>query len=249
MEQNGIIARNDLLKAELQLSNYKVAYQEASKNVKVLTYQLNILIGVDENTIYDNIELTTTTHNIEKGTTDDRYEVKSIQAQKEAVEDQLKVTKAAYYPTVFASAGYTALHIQNLVTVTNAANVGVGVSYDIGALYKNKKKIASAKNQLEETDIALLQTQDRIKTQINEAYQEVIFANEKVKLYLEALAQANENYRIVKDKYDNGIADTDDLLEADVQLLQNQINLAIGKANVVEKDYELQLANGQLNLK
>src|SRR5690606_13657767 len=61
--------------------------------------------------------------------------------------------------------------------------------------------------------------------------------------------QAQENYRIVKDKYDNGVADTDDLLEADVQLLQSEINLAIGKANTVEKHYDLLLANGQLNLK
>ncbi|MDN3710099.1 TolC family protein [Myroides ceti] len=33
MEANGLLARNDLLKGELQLSNYKVALQEANKNV------------------------------------------------------------------------------------------------------------------------------------------------------------------------------------------------------------------------
>jgi len=53
----------------------------------------------------------------------------------------------------------------------------------------------------------------------------------------------------VKNKYDNGVADTDDLLEADVQELQSEINLAIGKATIVEKYYDLLLANGQLNLK
>src|SRR5690606_41851397 len=58
MEENGLIARNDLLKAELQLSNYKVAYQEAAKNVRILNYQLNTLIGIDENTTLDEIQLT-----------------------------------------------------------------------------------------------------------------------------------------------------------------------------------------------
>src|SRR5690606_10668758 len=133
--------------------------------------------------------------------------------------------------------------------VTNAANIGIGLSYDLGALYKNKKKINSAKHQIEETQLNIIQTQVKIKNQIQEAYQEVILAQQQIKLYEEALHQAQENYRIVKDKYDNGVADTDDLLEADVQLLQSEINLAIGKANTVEKHYDLLLANGQLNLK
>jgi hypothetical protein len=30
----------------------------------------------------------------------------------------------------------------------------------------------------------------------------------------------SENYRIIKDKYDNGLSDTNDLLEADVEQLQ-----------------------------
>lgn len=249
MEQNGIIAHNDLLKAELQLSNFKVSYQETVKNVRILNYQLNILIGIDENTMLENITLSNPTITYNQGIPSDRYEIKSIAVQKEIAEDQLKITKSAYYPTVFASAGYAAAQIQNLLTVTNAANIGVGVSYDIGALYKNKKNIASAKHHMEEMDITLTQAEDKIKVQINEAYQEVVLATEKVKLYKEALVQATENYRIVKDKYDNGISDTDDLLEADVQLLQSQISLAIGSADVVSKNYELQLANGQLTLK
>ncbi|SUJ23999.1 efflux transporter, outer membrane factor (OMF) lipoprotein, NodT family [Sphingobacterium spiritivorum] len=69
------------------------------------------------------------------------------------------------------------------------------------------------------------------------------------RVYVQAVDQANENFRIVKDKYDNGVADTDDLLEADVQQLQSRINLAIGKANTVEKYYDLLLTNGEINQK
>ena len=46
-----------------------------------------------------------------------------------------------------------------------------------------------------------------------------------------------------------GMADTDDLLEADVQQLQSKINLAISKANTVEKYYDLLLVNGQIATK
>lgn len=249
MEENGLIARNDLLKAELQLFNYKVAYQEAAKNVRILNYQLNTLIGIDENTTLDEIQLTEVLSQPHLGQVEDRLEIQALQAQKEIAEDQLKIAHSAYYPTIAATGGYAAIHLQNIMTVTNAANIGIGLSYDLGALYKNKKKINSAKHQIEETQLNIIQTQDKIKNQIQEAYQEVILAQQQLNLYEEALHQAQENYRIVKDKYDNGVADTDDLLEADVQLLQSEINLAIGKANTVEKHYDLLLANGQLNLK
>ena len=53
----------------------------------------------------------------------------------------------------------------------------------------------------------------------------------------------------MKDKYENGVADTDDLLEADVQQLQSKINLAIGEATLIEKYYDLLLATGHFNIK
>jgi len=50
----------------------------------------------------------------------------------------------------------------------------------------------------------------------------------------------------VKDKYDNGLSDTNDLLEADVDDLNAKINVAYSKANIVLKYYQLLEANGQL---
>lgn len=250
MEENGLIARNDLLKAELQLSDYKVSYQEAAKNVKVLNYQLNTLLGLNSNTELDEIKLTKELliSNISDGNLKDRYEIKALEVQKEVAEDQIKVTKSAYKPTLFATAGYAAIHVPSVVTVTNALNAGVGLSYDLGSLYKNKKKVNVAKQNLVEVERNLAVTEDKIKNQIQEAQQEVALAQEKNKLHYQALDQANENYRIVKDKYENGVADTDDLLTADVQQLQSKISLAMGEADLVETYYNLLLANGQLNI-
>ena len=250
MEANGVIARNDLLKAELQLSNYKVSYQEAVKNTKVLNQKLAMLLGLNENTEFKDIQLNhlqnalTSPSNVE-----DRHEIQSLNMQKQVAQDNLKIAKADYYPTIAATAGYAALNLQNVATITNAANVGVGVSYNISSLYKNNKKVNQAKQHIEETKFAIDDLTDKIKTQIYASEQDVILAKEKQKLYQEAFDQAKENYRIVKDKYDNGVADTDDLLEADVQQLQSQINLAVGEATIVEKYYELKSASGQLNLK
>jgi outer membrane protein TolC len=58
--------------------------------------------------------------------------------------------------------------------------------------------------------------------------------------------QASENYRIIKDKYDNGLSDTNDLLEADVEQLGSNINKTLARANVIQKYYEL-LSVSELN--
>ncbi len=65
-------------------------------------------------------------------------------------------------------------------------------------------------------------------------------------VFEEALDQSSENYRIVKDKYDNGLSNTNDLLEADVDQLISKINNALDKANTFQKYYELLSATGQL---
>lgn len=61
-----------------------------------------------------------------------------------------------------------------------------------------------------------------------------------------AIEQSVENYRIVKDKYDNGLSTTTDLLEADVEQLNSKLNYAFSRANIMLKYYEIQSASGQL---
>jgi outer membrane protein len=45
------------------------------------------------------------------------------------------------------------------------------------------------------------------------------------------VTQATENYRITKNKYDNSLATTTELLDADVALLQTQLSVTNAKAD------------------
>ncbi|MGJ1263270.1 TolC family protein [Sphingobacterium spiritivorum] len=253
METNGVIARNDLLKAELQLSNYLVAQQEAQKNVKVMNYQLANFLKLDEQTEFAQIDLETVNvpnlHASMETAVANRSDLKAAEAQHDVALNQVKIAKAANYPTLFATGGYTAMDVKNVITVKNAMNVGVGVSYDISSLYKNKKNVNVARNKVREVEDNMSLLNDQIKVQVQQANENYELAKAQDRVYVQAVDQANENFRIVKDKYDNGVADTDDLLEADVQQLQSRINLAIGKANTVEKYYDLLLTNGEINQK
>ena len=175
-----------------------------------------------------------------------RNDLEAMRSQHKAAETNVKVAKGSYYPSISLMGGYIALDLQNVMTVTNAMNFGVGVSYDLSSIFKNGKEVKAAKSKAHEAEQAVEIMTDRVKVETQQANENYQLAMKQNKVYQEAVEQATENYRIVKDKYDNGLSDTNDLLEADVEQLQSKINLAFSKANSIEKYYDALAASGKL---
>lgn len=252
MEKNGIIARNDLLKAQLQESKIQLSLDESEKNVRLINYYLvNLLKMTPETQIVvreDNIDPNVFSLAVksEADALQSRKDLEALDHLKKANDANIKVAKAAYYPSLSLSGGYIALDLDNVVQVENAMNVGVGLSYNLSSLFKNGKEVKAAKSKALEIETQKAMLTDAIKTQIQQAKEGYELSIKQDKVYAEAVTQADENYRIVKDKYDNGLSDTNDLLEADVEDLGAKINQAYAKANVALKFYELLEASGQL---
>jgi len=251
-EQNGIIARNDLLKAQLQVSKIQLSLDEAEKNVKMINYYLITLLKLNPETLIvvspSNIDpnLFNNLPKTEAEALESRKDLTSLRLLEKASESNIKVAKSGYYPALNFSAGYIALDLQNTITVENAMNVGVGLSYNLSSLFKNGKEVKVAKSKAIELQKQEAELTDAVKIQIKNAQEDYQLALKQDQVYGESVGQSAENYRIVKDKYDNGLSNTNDLLEADVEQLSAKINLANAKANVALKYYELLNATGQL---
>jgi len=252
MEKNGIIARNDLLKSQLQESKIQLSLDEAEKNVRLVNYYLVTLLKMSPETQIvvreDNIDpnVFSLAVKTEADALQNRKDLEALDHLKKANDANIKVAKAAYYPSLSFSGGYIALDLDNVVQVENAMNVGVGLSYNLSSIFKNGKEVKAAKSKALEIETQKAMLTDAIKTQITQAREDYELSLKQDKVYSQAVAQADENYRIVKDKYDNGLSDTNDLLEADVEDLGAKINQAYAKANVALKFYELLEASGQL---
>ena len=126
-------------------------------------------------------------------------------------------------------------------------NFGVGISYNISDIFKNGTEVKVAKSKAEEIQNSEIMLTDYIKVQVQKALEDYDLSVKQNVVYTQAVEQATENYRILKDKYDNGLSDTNDLLEADVEQLSSKINKAVAKANVIQKYYSLLAVTGQLN--
>lgn len=248
-EKNGLLARNDLLKAALQKSTIELALAEAQKEKAMLNFQLVQYLNLPKNTQL-NIQMPTEDFfpAIPEEQADSlfRSDIKALHNRVLSAKDRVNVTKGSYYPSISLSAGYIAMDLQNTLSVKNAMNIGVGFSYNISEIFKNKDQVALAKSKVQELHYLWEENMDQAAFEIEDARKEYELTVQKLKVYTKSQEQATENYRIVKDKYDNGLQDTNDLLEADVQKLKAKMELAMAKADIVLKYYELLQAKGIL---
>jgi outer membrane protein TolC len=143
----------------------------------------------------------------------------------------VKSIKAEKYPSISLTGGYIAADIPKFISVYNAVNIGVGVKYNIASLWKNKSKVQQAEAKIKQVTIGEEMLADNIRLQINQAYLAYLVSVKKIQVYEKAVTQATENYRITKNKYDNSLATTTELLDADVALLQSKLSVTNAKAD------------------
>ncbi|WPQ64066.1 TolC family protein [Chitinophaga sancti] len=256
LEKNGLVARNDLLKVQLQQSNVDVSLLEAESNLKIASITMDLLVGIPEST---DLEAVTDTYDQGvvangKGVAEweqiamtNRTDNAALQAREKAATAGVKAAKGGYYPSVAITGGYVALTIPNAFSVTNAVNAGVGIKYNISSLWKNSVKVDDAKIQLAQVRVNEEMLKDDIHISINRAYQDYLVNQKKIDMYQKAIDQAEENYKIVKNKQENNLATTTDLLEADVANIQAKLNYAFAKADAMVAYSRLLETAGVLN--
>lgn len=240
LEKNGLLARNDLLKSQLQTSNVELALLDATNNLELANVNMNLMLGLPEKTILS-VDSAIINQKFSVQTLDEyvqaalrnRKDVEALGLRKQAAEIGVKSVKAERLPSIAATGGYIAADIPKLVTITNAANIGLGVQYDIGSLWKNKSKVQEAQGRVNELVATQEMVNDNIRLQVNKAYLNWLSSQKKIDVYAKAIEQADENYRIVKNKYANSLATLTDLLEADVAQLQSRLNYSFAKADAV----------------
>lgn len=253
LEQNGLLARNDLLKAQLQASNIELSLVDAENNAKLSNINMNLMLGLPDST-----DITPDSTSLQQGgtllnaedylqlATQNRRDYAALGYRKQAAGVGIKSAQAEKLPSVALTAGYAAADIPNFLTLYNAVNVGVGVNYSLSSLWKTNAKVAQAKAREKELEASQSQLSDAIKLEVGKAYLNYISSIKKIDVYTVAIQQAEENYKIVKNKFENSLATTTDLLEAEVAQLQARLNYSFAKSDAAVAYKRLLQATGTL---
>ncbi|PQA90658.1 transporter [Chryseobacterium shigense] len=256
LENNGVIARNDRLKANLQTSNIELQLLEAKNNYNIANINMDLLLGipetteieVDQNYIEEGSEVKAVDYYVNEAK-ENRKDLQALAQQRKAAELGSKSAKAENLPSIAFTGGYVAADIPKFLTLYNAVNVGVGVSYNLSNIWKENsslKQSQAREKQLAATDELL---NDNIKLDVNREYQNTDYSKKRIAVYEKAAEQANENYRITKNKYDNGLATMTELLDADAAQISSNVGVINAKADAALAYRKLLQTTGTLTIK
>lgn len=254
LENNGLMARNDRLKAQLQTSNIELQLLDAQNNYSIANINMDLLLGlpestilkVDENYISENLENQPTSYYLNQAI-QNRKDLQALDYQRKAASLGSKAARAENLPSLAITGGYVAADIPGFVTVTNAINIGVGVSYNLDNIWKKNSSLLKSQAREKQLEANNELLNDQIKLEINKDYQNSSLAKKKIEVYERALEQATENYRINKNKYDNGLVNITDLLDADAALVGAKVNVINAKADATLAHKKLLQSSGILN--
>ncbi|WP_107685740.1 TolC family protein [Niastella koreensis] len=254
LEQNGTLARNDLLKAQQETSNLELSLLDAQNNLQLAIVNMNLMLGLPEKaqllTDSSSFVPPTTVKTIEEYeqlAAENRHDLKALDYRQKAARSAVKIAKGDYYPSLALTGGYVAADIPRFLVITNALNAGIGVKYSLSSIWKTNSKIAQAKAREVQLQANMAMLDDNIRLSINQAYLNYLSGVKKIEVYHKALDQATENYRINKNKYANNLLTLTDLLDADVAQLQARLNIAFAQADLVLAYQTLLQKAGLLN--
>jgi outer membrane protein TolC len=257
--QQGTVTKNDVLQLEIQLSNRQMDLLNANNNIGITNYNFNILLGqpVETQVMLDTASMFTGTKNLKtlpeyiKDGMGQRQDLKAADLRTKAADAGVKVAQGNYFPTISVGMdGYYSRPNQRYFPVLDAFrpswDAGVNLTWDITGLYTNKKAVAEASAIKLQSEVAHDIITDNISNEVNTDYVQYTQSLQQIQLSQQTIDQAKENYRLMKARYDNHVALLSDLQQADVSLLQAQINLMLAKADAEVAYNKLLKATGSL---
>lgn len=251
LEANGLLTRNDLLKAEVQQSNIKLSLLDITNNLDIALYNFKVMLSLGEGV---GVEIDTTRifpdHTIKSreeylaSALDHRRDLQAYGQQAESFRSNIKVAKSNYYPSVALSGGYIDAWIPNFLNATNVLSASIGVRYNLTGIFTTRHQVQEAQAGLHQSLAAHDQLSDNIRMSVNQDFLNYNESLQKIDVTTSTISQASENFRITKNKYTNSLSTLTDLLDADVALLQTQINQAEAKADAEVAFYRLLESSG-----
>ncbi|XDZ53290.1 TolC family protein [Flavobacterium tructae] len=258
LRKHGAVTKNEVIRAELQLSDRELNALTNSKNIKIALHDLKTLIQLPEN---EEIAIDTAANLDEMNGLDpyDFYLNKALNNEEMRIASQelniskteLKLVKGNYLPTVHFFGNYGFYYPNYKFFPPNPylytlGQVGVEAAFDLSSLYKNKTKMDQANTKIKwqemQSEILKDEIQDKLFREHTQ-YQEIL---EKFVVVDKALDLADENYRIVKLKYMNQLVLITEMVDADNALLQAKYNKVATRLDAILKHYELLRTAGML---
>ena len=256
LKKEGIVTRNDELRSELQLTNDQLAYREANDNIAIVSQQLDVVLGLDETLLlqpdtgllYTAVSLESSDEYVRQAY-ENYPELQIARYNTRLAENDIRLSKADYLPSLSLRAANTLARPLSTTMedmFSNNWNIALSLSYNLSSLYQNKHKVHEARQYVNIRKNREEQLRQDIRVNVKSAWIKHHEALDRVEALLLSVRQAEENYRIVRNRYLNQLSILTDLLDASSIRLEAELQLTNARTEVIYSYYQLMRSCGNL---
>ncbi len=243
---NGAATQNDLLKLEVQYSTVQLQKIEADNQLDISRMTLNQALGLplDSKTEIEVGDLSAEKSDYKIGdlineAKSKRNELKSLEYRVNASADGVRAAQSTWFPSIYLIGDYYYNKPnQRIIPAVNefkdSWDVGVTLSWSLWNWGYTSSQTRIAEQTKIQTETSFSQLKDAVEIEVNQNYLTYKRSFDKVKVAKLSVEQAEENYRIIKEKYNTQVASSTDLIDAETSLLQTKTNY-----NNALVDYEI----------
>lgn len=225
--KNGIIQKSEVLYMDVRLKEIENQIHFAKSNVKNASdylyflfdedYQNKVLKPTEPLEYQDNIIENNPTLNI------NRKDLQAYQKSLEAYDLMIKSSKAKFLPKLNAFGSFEMYDNKITQFDANGYLAGIQLSWNVFDGLKAKSEQEKYKAELSKTQTEIQQYQKQSELELNKISRQVQDAENKVNLTKLAWEQSKEAYRIRKNRYDQGLEKSADLLTSETQMSQKEL--------------------------
>jgi outer membrane protein TolC len=224
--KQGYMQKADILSVEVHVTEIENQLLTTKSNVKNASDYLLFLMGEEsKNTLKPSNELIADS-NLEIYSlqlSENRADIEAMQKSTEAYSNMYKADKMSFLPRLNAFGTYELYDDQLFGTNAKGYLVGAQLSWNVFDGFKSIGKAQKSKAELDKAEISLDQYKNQSQLEYNKAKRQLIDAENQLKLTNLALEQSKEAFRIRKNRFEQGLEKTSDLLISETQYFQKQL--------------------------
>lgn len=215
----GVITRNEVLQADVTLSDSRQRFLSAENLRSLRASKLNSLLLRPLN---DPVQAEEVQGNPSSGITlehawavaeAENTDLKDLDARIAAKQEILRSTQAEYLPTLYLSGGYEYLENKYMVHQDNWSVIA-GVNMNLSSGGASSSKFSIARSELRSLTLFRDKVLDNIRLAVKGAYLDLQSSTQKMDVTKAAVAQAEENLRLQRLRYKEGVGTATDVLDA-----------------------------------
>ncbi len=224
--EQGYLQKTDILNASVRVTEVQNQLQTAKSNVQNASDYLSFLMNDDAYVVYkpsDVLEKQTLVIATNNEISENRADIKAMQLATNAYRDMNKADKMAFYPSLNAFGSYELYDDQIFQGNASGYLLGAQLKWDLFQGSKRFGKVQKSQAEFQKSQLEYEQYVSKSNLELNQAKRALLDAENKLNLNKLALEQSEESLRIRGNRFKEGLEKTTDLLMAETQYAQKQL--------------------------